>query len=381
MDEQDVRTLLDDLAQAPAPPSRVDVVGAVTTARRGRRVRTATSVAASVLVAGLATTLTYAVIDRSPPPTGSSAPPPAAAPAPSAPARFDPLVRYASFGWLPEQDTLDWRTTSINGERLTLKASRFVPDPANGPGATLPATHVEVRLYAAGVAPLTERPIETQLPGEGTRTVPYGPVTGAPAVNGAPAYWVGVPGDSGTLILKWRYAADGWAELSVSRLKGDPRETARRIAEALRTDGAERLRFPFKFTGLSPEIRPTASEIEEGGLAGAWRATLDLNLRPDGHGPALSVSVHPGTDGLVPNTTVDGHPARRDTFDGDHLGTPQYSDRLSVSDVDGLQADLFIDAMSAADATPLGPDGVLGVYRGLAVHADRAGWTSQPLVR
>ncbi|MEU3624617.1 hypothetical protein BS329_37005 [Amycolatopsis coloradensis] len=290
-------------------------------------------------------------------------------------------MRYASFGWLPEQDTLDWHTTSINGERLTVKASKFVPDPANGAGAALPAAHVEVRLYAAGVVPMTDRPIETRLPGEYTRMVPYGPVTGAPAVNGAPAYWVEIPGDSETLILKWRYARGGWAELATSRLSGDPRETAHRIAGALRIDGTERLRFPFQLTGLPAEFRPVAGEVEEGGPGGPWHATLDLSFRPAQHGPTLSVSVHPGTDVRAPNTTVDGHPARHDTLSKNHLGAPQYSDRLSVSDLDGLQADLFIDATSASGAAPLGPDGVLGVYRGLTVHADRARWTGQPVVR
>jgi hypothetical protein len=211
--------------------------------------------------------------------------------------------------------------------------------------------------------------------------VPYGPVTGAPAVNGAPAYWVGIPGDSETLILKWRYAQGGWAELSISRLSGDPRETAHRIAGALHIDGTERLRFPFQLTGLPAELRPVAGEVEEGGPGGSWRATLDLSLHSDRHGPTLSASVHPSTDVLAPNTTVDGHPARRDTLSEGHLGAPRYSDRLSVSDLDGLQADLFIDATSAADAAPLGPDGVLGIYRGLTVHADRAGWTGQPVVR
>jgi hypothetical protein len=382
MNEQDVRTLLDDLASTPAPPSQVDVQRAVTTVRRQARTRAWVSAAAAILVVGLGAGITYATMDNSAPATGSTPTnAPTTAPVTSAPTRFDPLVQYASFDWLPS-DKLTWRSTSINPERFAMSAGEYVPDPANGPNAALPAPSVDVRLYAAGVVPQTEKPIEAQIPGGGTQTVNYGPVTDAPAVDGAPAYWVGAPGGSEMIILKWRYAPDGWAELYVSQFDGDQREIAHRVASALSVGSTERLRFPFHLSGLPAGLRPTSSAFDEGGLTWPWHASLDLNTQADGTGPGVSVAVNPTTDqsdGRAPNTTVDGHPARRETFGGDHLGRPEYSDRLYVYDVEGLEATVFISATTVEAAAPLGADGALGLYRTVTVHPDRADWTDQPV--
>jgi hypothetical protein len=63
----------------------------------------------------------------------------------NAPERFDPLVRYAEFGWLPQKDTLTWWDTAISGDRYALNSSEYVPDPANGPGAALSAANVNLR--------------------------------------------------------------------------------------------------------------------------------------------------------------------------------------------------------------------------------------------
>ncbi len=345
--------------------------------------RVLVSAAAGVLVVGAAAGLTYAMTDRAQPSAGSAATvktaPAATAPVTAAPRQFDPLVQYASFGWLPEQDALGWRSTSIDPERITLNAQKYAPDPANGPNASLPAAQVSLELNAAGVEPRSAQPIEVDIPAGSEQTLHYGPVTEAPAVNGAPASWVGVPGDPDRVLLKWQYAPDAWAELSASLLSGDPRETVHRIASGLRLGGTERLRFPFHLTGLPADLRPTSSRVEEGGMTWPWHASLDL--RTGGEGPGLSVSVHPtSSDNRPPNTEVDGHPARHENVEGDHLGRPEYSDRLYVYDLDGgVQANIIIDATTAAAVAPLSPDGVQGIYRALTVIADRADWTDQPL--
>jgi hypothetical protein len=373
MKELDVRTLLADLADTPPPPSRVDVEGAMTTARRRARAKTWTSVAASILVVGAAAGVTYTVIERPPPATTVTTVPTVA----QAPGRFDPLTRYASFGWLPEEPQLTWQNTLITTDRFDLSATEHAPGFLDQP---TPLVSVNVRLYAAGVVPQTEQPLEAWSP-EGKRTVEYGPVTEAPAVNGARAYWVGVPEEPAKVILKWRYTPDGWAELSADGLTGDVRATMHRIAGAVHLGGMERIRFPFHLTGLSPALRPTSSQSTQNGPDEPWSTILDLNTQADGKGPGLSVAVRPTNlaDAHTPNTTVDGRPARREQVDGDHLGVPQYSDRLFVNDVDGLQASIFIDAKTPAAAAPLASDGVLSVYKALTLHPDRADWTDRPL--
>lgn len=386
MNEQDVRDALADLARTPAPPSRVDLARAMATPRRRSRPRAWVPAAASILVVcGLAGATTYAVtnVDRSPPgarSTGQSAAPVTISTPPviTAPRRFDPLIRFASFGWLPEQHTLGWRGTSINAERFDLSVGDYIPDPANGPGAAQPAASVQLTLYAAGVVPRTEQPIETQTP-TGKQTVHYGPLTEAPSINGIPAQWVGPLGDTKELvILKWRYAPDAWAELSASKLTGDLRQITHRIASSVRTGGTERLRFPFQLTGLPAGQQPTASALEEGGSLEPWRATLDIGAQS---GPSFEVSAFPKNEdnGHPPTTTVDGHPAHRETFDGDHLGVPQYSDRLYIAGFGGLEVNIFIDAATAAQAKAVWPDGVLSIYRTLTVIPDPPTWTDQPV--
>ena len=97
MDDSTVSTMLRDLADAPAPPSSVDVRRATVTGRRRIRARriigggsAAASVTAVVAVVGLLATGT---------PTRSV--PSGRMPA-VAPSHFDPFVQYAAFGWLPE---------------------------------------------------------------------------------------------------------------------------------------------------------------------------------------------------------------------------------------------------------------------------------------
>jgi len=379
MNEQEVRTFLDDLADTPAPPPRVDVPRAVAVARRQARVRTWTSTAAaSVLVVGLAVGVNYTVTGGSPASTESGS-------VVSAPARFDPLVEYASFGWLPEESKMNSSFTSVNDVRFATMVRQYVPDPSKGPMASLPAASVNASVYAAGSMPQSELPLDLWGPTDPTPTEPYAPVTDAPDVNGAPAYWVTVPGEPETIILKWRYAPDAWAEVTVSRLDGDLRQSAHRVASELRVGGTARLRFPFDLTGLPAGLRPVASMFAEGGLDEPWRVELDLST--DDRKMNVNVAVDPilASDRRDANITVDGHQAYRETVVGDstegtRVAGSQWADRLFVyDDVAGLNVGVLADARTPADAEPLGPDGAVGLYRGTTVHPDRADWTDQPL--
>ncbi|WP_133901017.1 hypothetical protein [Actinophytocola oryzae] len=309
-------------------------------------------------------------------PTGS------AASVASAPVRFDPLVRFASFGWLPE-DRMNSRFTTVHDVGFSTGVWEYVPDPSKGPFASLPAASVGVTLYSAGHTPETELPLEVWGPPD-SPPGSHAPVTTAPPVNGAPAYWVTVPGEPEKIILKWRYAPNGWAEVTVSRLNGDLHRIAHRVARELRVGGTERLRFPFHLTGLPTGLRPVMSTIREGGLPGPWEGELLLATSRDNRGMNLGVSVQPMTPGdRHPNTTVDGYQANREIVVGDDGQTvvsgAQYADLLTVYDVSGLQTGIRVDAQSAAEVAPLGPDGSVSVFRGMTVHPDRADWTDRPL--
>jgi hypothetical protein len=364
MNEQEVRTLLADLAETPAPPSRVSVPGAVSAVRRQARTRTwLATAAASVLVVALAAG-TYVV-------TGGSQEPTEPAPVANAPERFDPLVRYASFGWLPDKDRMNSSLTAVNDVAFSTAVSEFVLDPAKGPMAAKPAAEVSVSLYAAGEKPQSEEPLEIWGPSN-EPSMPYAPVTRAPSVNGKPAYWVTIPEDPETLILKWRWAPNAWAEVTVSRLSGDLHENAHRVASKLRI-AEERLRFPFHLTGLTSDLRPVASIVQEGGFAEPWRVDLELGTADDNVNLRVgSTPTRPGDS--HPNTTVDGHEARHEiTTD------QQYLDTLFVYDVSGLQTDILIHGSTAADLERAGPDGAVGVFRTITVHPEPDDWTDRPV--
>lgn len=373
MNEQEVRSLLDDLAATPAPPPRVDVSSAVTAARRQTRVRTWTSIAAaSVLVVGLAAGVTYVVSGGSPEATTTTTT------VPSRSGGFDPLVRYVSFGWLPEADKLNSTVTSISDEVFMTEAWQYVTDPDTGP-MPLPAARVILKFYGPGIKPASEESLAAWGPNP-EPSVAYAPVSDAPAVNGAQAYWVTVPDDPERIILKWHYAPNAWAELSVARIDGDLRESAHRIATELRFGGTERMLFPFHLTNLPAGLRPTISSFSEGGADTPWDAALELET-PD-RSVGMKVTVEPMEDNpRAPNTTVDGHPADRTIIDHESKDPNEldHLDMLEVYDIAGLKVRIVMNARSAADAEALLPDGAAGLFRALTVHPDHADWTDQPL--
>jgi hypothetical protein len=376
MNEQEMRTLLTDLADTPAPPSLVDVPRAVSVARRRARVRTwTTATAAVVLVAGLAVGTTYVVAGDKSGRTSVA----------TAPARFDPTIEYATFGWVPDRDKLDEHMTSVHDVAYTISMLDYVPNP-DVPTGRIPAASVGATFYAPGKAPDSELPLYVWGPQDSPKDT-YAPVTDAPPVNGVPAYWVRVPGEPERIILKWRYAPDAWAEVDVSLVSGDLREAAHRVANDLHIGGTEHLRFPFSLSGVPGGLRLVSSTFQEGGSAGPWTADLGFGDVPSAGGPAyelnLRVSVQPinASDLRDPNTTVDGHQARRDlNSPGVVVTGARWFDMLTVYDDDaGVQTHVQLDAATTADAEPVQPDGTVGVYRGMTVYPDRADWTDRPV--
>lgn len=362
MNEQEVRTLLADLAETPAPPSRVVVPEPVRRSRRYVWSRTWLSAVAAAVVVTLLAVGAYVVTGGSP----TSTDPDRAA---SAPDRFDPLVRYASFGWVPDEARMNSRSTVVSDMRFAMDVSEYVPDPSKGPMASKPGASVSLALYAVGVKPESEYPPNVRGATDHDPSKPY-LVSEAPPVDGKPAEWLTVPGDSEFLMLRWHHAPGAWAELSVARLSGDLRDSAHRVATDLRFD-TERLLFPFHLTGLSAELRPVTSSFGEGGLDGPWRAELTFQSADDGVEMRVAASpTQPGNH----NTIIDGHKAHYEkTTD------QQYAEGLFVYDVAGLKIDVTVLARNAADAAPVGPSGALSVYRGLTVHPDRSEWTIRPL--
>src|SRR5580693_6638917 len=96
MDEAGVRTLLDQLADTEPPPARVDLDAAIAAGRRGRRWRRMRGGILALAAAGAVAAVVAALLV-----VPAQRPGHQAAGSTVTPARFNVLVPYASFGWLP----------------------------------------------------------------------------------------------------------------------------------------------------------------------------------------------------------------------------------------------------------------------------------------
>lgn len=225
--EARVRELFEQVADGDQPPANVSIGAAASRGRsllRRRRTRLAgppVLAAAAVVAVALAGVLPAgkAQVPTHPHPTASKETPVAAAPQ-----RFNPLVPYASLGWLPAGESVSSGATGRIGMFLNA-----------GSGG-----HIRWQLwaYAHGQCVLTTQQAPSGSDTKRSHRVPYlncydgaqqwnGIVLSgsAPAVNGRRAFWA--PGS-----VVWEYAPGGWAELINTNSTGNPGRVALQIARS-----------------------------------------------------------------------------------------------------------------------------------------------------
>jgi hypothetical protein len=144
----------------------------------------------------------------------------------SAPSQFNPLVPYASFGWLPPGFSMSAAPAGSGWDATTTLGYDSV-----GVGADDPSAYrsLILNVFAAGVCSIRTKPTAgasgaTSMgllgaPSADASSAPSGPgfacagaqpltaASPAPSVNGRPAYWI--TGDT----LVWEYAPRAWARL------------------------------------------------------------------------------------------------------------------------------------------------------------------------
>lgn len=349
-----MNSLLEPLRDEPLPPSSVDLARAIGAGRRRVLARRAIAVAtAGLTVIGIAVGIGAAVA----PPTAtrtapiSSVPPTTAGPPAAAPTAFDPMTRYAAFGWLPDGFTVLTAITTADGYVL-MATPPGVPD----------GQHVVLRIVPAGHD-------ISAISGSQDFSVPLGADTGgqlleAPAVHGRTAWWSTSFAVGSQLGLRWEYAPGARAEVAVVAHFADPKQIARQVAEAIRYAVNEPVRLPYS---LSPPglVRPTRVILTTGNRP--WEARVGYGT-PDAHGDwPLDILMIPwtGTDGYgnvgLPNTTVDGHLARTSTGIYGEKG-------LQLYDVQGLYMEI-----NCADPT-LMPNGLEPIFRSMTFYPDPTTW-------
>jgi hypothetical protein len=216
LDEHTVRTLLHEAARTTEPPSAVNVDAARRRGSRQLRARRAALPLLAVVALAAALTVPGGLLSSHPERTLAS-PKPSSSPAVDAPWQFNPLVPYASFGWLPPgySETLG---NGIDVNQGVTSATDFVSREAAAPAA---GRLLYLQVNARDMCATSVADLRTNIHVRGQEQVACidaaFTVTGAaPDVNGRSAFWT----DHGSGVA-WEYAPDAWAELSLSGLAGD----------------------------------------------------------------------------------------------------------------------------------------------------------------
>jgi hypothetical protein len=202
MDDNSVINLLASVTDPPEPAPRVSIAAAVRRGRRHRRLQVGTSalgvvaLAAAVAVPGIIVSGNSGRSRASAFPSSSARSVKRPAMPASAPVKFNVLVPYAAFGWLP---------AGYSEARYPLDQFGLLnsgPTEVDRTAAAANGTTVGLEVYARTAC------------GTGAGAYlscrPRGTSGKAPDVNGRPAWWI-----LGGRGITWEYAPGGWADLHV----------------------------------------------------------------------------------------------------------------------------------------------------------------------
>jgi len=295
-DEGTVRTLLRAIADTAEPPSAVDVAAA---RRRGsRRVwlrRAALPAFAVVAVAGALTLPRGLLLDHSErtvvPPQ-----PPATSPVVESPWLFNPLVPYASFGWLPPGFS-ESAANNIVVNQGVAAATDFVSREAAAPAA---GRLLYLQVNARGTCAVTVAYAQAGIRDDGSEQVTctdanFDMTGAAPDVDGQPAFWTGH--GSG---VAWQYAPGAWAELSASEIgsgralapSAATRALLLKVAARVAYGDTTPLTFPFRLSGGLPagwQLSRVSFTVSGGRMTGSG-----VTAGPAVDTSALTITAGPG---------------------------------------------------------------------------------------
>ena len=282
------------------PPARIDIALAMRKGRTRLRWRLAAIVGGVPTVAAIAAVAVIVVSGALPVRTSGPA---AAHGSAAAPHRFNPLIPYASFGWLPPGKHITAAYTSAASEELEVGPTGsprswallvYTADSCNHTSGQL------LELLHGGHRPTLKCTLNWDtFEGRATLANPVSAV--APSVNGHRAFWARPVCNThqcnlAAAMLVWSYAPGGWA-----RLSGPSRSGALKIAGNVTfgTPTAQAVRFPVTITSARPSwrVRMVQSAPSGGVLAaqqwdlGTWdlgtaATALSFTVLPQGQGPA-----------------------------------------------------------------------------------------------
>jgi hypothetical protein len=382
MDEARARALLELVAGTEAPPTRVDVDLARSRGRRRLRRRAAGLAAVPVLAA----LVVAGVVVGVPAPfgpggnaasQGSKTASPGATPAThrplypagrtrvSPPRRFNPLIPYAAFGWLP-------RGTSLNGGQIAATYAYLTAGRSNAWALTV---------FTADRCNLTSKQVLTRLQQHRQALLDctqnsssgygYQAISTAPRVDGHLAFWTTAHG-----YLVWEYARGSWAALAPAGRAAVGEDV--KVADDVRYDVATKPSIEF------------AAQLT--GLPAAWRVSYVYFVADAGVLRASQYTLSPASSS--PNFTVD--PATRSSscyFYPDGQSTHRVIDgyRVTVNHLKASRGNPPIQQVCAAHADGLAvfvstygkhasPNAIsIFAHHTRLLGTNPADWTTQPL--
>ncbi|HEY1624961.1 MAG TPA: hypothetical protein VGG16_14285 [Streptosporangiaceae bacterium] len=377
MDENGVRTLLHGVADLEVPAAGVDLNLAMAGGRRLRRRRTLAAASSALAVVAAVAAFVASTVSASPSATvtpqgrATAAPSVGASPVPmpaSAPDRFDPLVPYAAFGWLPSGYTVGGQGTSPASTTRSVQITA-----ANGAGSEIALT-----VNARNACTFAGRSVTCA--GTDGDTLHMEKASVAPEVNGRPAFWASDTQVGGYLL--WQYAPGAWASLHVWSRELSPElppageramleQTAARIRFGMHTP----LRFPFwvhlpaGWTVSTTSFFPDPSG-KAGPLLGRTLLGRTLLAGPAAGPAAADLDVWTPIAGNcegTPDTALDGAPAT--LRDGS----------VCAENADGLTVYVSLNLTGPAARQP-DSAGALALARKLHLLGGRvSAWTTRPL--
>ncbi len=364
--ERALTELFDTQAAEEPPPIRASIPDAVRIGRKTGRRRLAIAFGTPLVAAVAVLAIAAATVLSHPSPSQPVQHSKPSHSLPLAPAHFNPLVPYVSFGWLPlgaaAKAVSDGLSTvfmnAVGPGQTSWQLSVFARD-----DCTLQAALLSCRDLAS-----LQDPRATQ---------------NAPNVDGFPAYW-----DFPDMLM-FEYARGGWATLAVHGPGGQAdnaaRATAVHIAQALRFGAASGpVWFPAQVTGLPSgwAIRSVLfSYSKQGPVAGLYQiatgALLSAPWFDSTDIPEIMIvpasqqaGSCPATPGQAQQTTLNNYPV---TILQIPAGQEPAEQSLCTTDADGLAVSIVI----AGNNPPISVSQLFTRIRLLG--PDPADWTTKPI--
>lgn len=388
LDEHAVRTLLHEAARTPEPPSAVDVDAARRRGSRRLRARRAALPVLAVVALAAALTVPGGLLSGHSERTVAS-------PVVGAPWQFNPLVPYASFGWLPPGYS-ESLANGVDFNQGTTSATDLVSREAAAPAAgRLLYLQVEARDMCA-VNTVTD--LRALIRAHGQDQVACidaaFTVTGAaPNINGRPAFWT----DHGSGVA-WEYAPDAWAELSLSGIAaggGKPlpptaatQALLQKVAAHVAYGDTTPLTFAFRLSGELPagwQVWRASFDVSGGRMFGTG---ITVGPSVDTSALSISASIVTGSALCTSGGGQSSYVSRlgvRWLYIVQNLPDDVWQRLCATAPVDGLTGvNISMDMNNPESGTPLpgsaqlgGALGVLG--RLLLLGPNPAGWIANPV--